>query len=57
MRDGRAWMIAEGPAYAENDNKRLVTFTFDDGPSPEATPHILDLCEWNHVRATFFAIA
>ena len=52
----RAWLLAEGPAYAPDDNKHYVTFTFDDGPFPETTPHILDLLAWHHVRATFFVI-
>ena len=55
-RTSRAWLLAEGPAHAPDDNERLVTFTFDDGPSPETTPHLLDLLEGNHVRATFFFI-
>lgn len=52
----RAWLLAEGPHYAPDDNHRYITFTFDDGPFPETTPHVLDLLERFHVRATFFFI-
>lgn len=33
-----------------------VYLTFDDGPDPEWTPHVLDALEKAEVRATFFAI-
>ena len=52
----RAWLLAEGPYHPPGDNHFYVTFTFDDGPFPETTPHILDLLAWHHVRATFFVI-
>jgi peptidoglycan/xylan/chitin deacetylase (PgdA/CDA1 family) len=52
----RAWLLAEGPAHAPNDGRRLVTFTFDDGPFPETTPTILEILERHRVRATFFWI-
>jgi peptidoglycan/xylan/chitin deacetylase (PgdA/CDA1 family) len=52
----RAWLLAEGPAPGAGDGRRLVTFTFDDGPFPETTPAILDLLAQHHVRATFFWI-
>ena len=35
-RTSRAWLLAEGPFYPANENKRLVTFTFDaDGSGVE----------------------
>ena len=52
----KAWMLAEGPARAPGDNRRLVTFTFDDGPSPDVTPGVLRLLARYHVHATFFVI-
>jgi peptidoglycan/xylan/chitin deacetylase (PgdA/CDA1 family) len=52
----RAWLLAEGPSHAESDGRRLVTFTFDDGPFPETTPDILALLAKHHVRAAFFWI-
>lgn len=33
-----------------------VSFTFDDGPDPEHTPHLLDILKQYHQRATFFVI-
>lgn len=52
----RAWLLAEGPAYAPDDPHRYVTFTFDDGPFPETTPKVLELLARYRVRATFFFI-
>jgi len=51
-----AWLLAEGPRRDEADGRRFVTFTFDDGPSPEATPPILKILAEHRVRATFFFI-
>lgn len=33
-----------------------IALTFDDGPNPAATPHLLELLARYDVRATFFAI-
>jgi peptidoglycan/xylan/chitin deacetylase (PgdA/CDA1 family) len=33
-----------------------VALTFDDGPDPAATPHVLELLEARGVRATFFML-
>jgi peptidoglycan/xylan/chitin deacetylase (PgdA/CDA1 family) len=52
----RAWLVAEGPAHAPDDNRRIVTFTFDDGPFPETTPDILAILAHHRVRAAFFWI-
>ncbi|HEX7872835.1 MAG TPA: glycosyltransferase [Sphingobium sp.] len=38
---------------AGNDRRR-VALTFDDGPDPKWTPHILDILKANHAPATFF---
>jgi peptidoglycan-N-acetylglucosamine deacetylase len=35
---------------------RVVCLTFDDGPSPEATPVLLDVLRRHGVRATFFIL-
>jgi peptidoglycan/xylan/chitin deacetylase (PgdA/CDA1 family) len=51
----RAWLLAEGPARSR-DARRLVTFTFDDGPFPETTPTVLHILELRRIRATFFLI-
>jgi len=52
----RAWLLAEGPEPDPADGERLVTFTFDDGPSSMTTPSILRALHQYGVRATFFLI-
>jgi peptidoglycan/xylan/chitin deacetylase (PgdA/CDA1 family) len=52
----RAWLLAEGPAHAPTDGRRLVTFTFDDGPFPETAPTVLRILEQHRIRASFFLI-
>ena len=52
----RAWLLAEGPVPVEGNGRRLVTFTFDDGPFPETTPVVLHVLAKHHVHATFFMI-
>lgn len=51
----KAWMVAEGPRRVPGDGRRLVTLTFDDGPSKQ-TPAVLKLLARHKVRATFFVI-
>ena len=36
--------------------RRRVTITFDNGPTPEVTPYVLDCLAKNKVPATFFVI-
>lgn len=36
--------------------RREVCLTFDDGPTPDATPRVLDLLDRFHAKATFFCI-
>lgn len=50
------WLQAEGPAPVEGDGHRYVTLTFDDGPSPDATPPVLRMLAAHHIRAAFFFI-
>lgn len=38
------------------NNENTVYLTFDDGPTPEITPWILDLLRQHHIKATFFCI-
>ncbi len=52
----RAWLLAEGPAPLPSSGRRVVTFTFDDGPFPETTPVVLRVLAKHQVRATFFWI-
>lgn len=44
-------VVWRGPREA-----RGVALTFDDGPSPEHTPQILDLLDGARVKATFFVL-
>ena len=39
-----------------NRHARVVYLTFDDGPTPEATPFILDTLHRYGIRATFFIV-
>ena len=43
-------IIRRGPS------KKVVALTFDDGPSPEYTPLILDVLKKHNVKATFFLV-
>lgn len=36
--------------------KNVVALTFDDGPSPDTTPRVLDILRAEGVRATFFVL-
>lgn len=49
----RAWLLAEGPA---DPTHRLVTLTFDDGPTNDVTPAVLDVLAKHHAHATFFFV-
>ena len=39
-----------------NENGPMIALTFDDGPYPKVTGHILDVLEKNGVCATFFVL-
>jgi peptidoglycan/xylan/chitin deacetylase (PgdA/CDA1 family) len=52
----RAWLLAEGPARSRSDGRRLITFTFDDGPFPETAPTVLKILDQHRIRAAFFFI-
>lgn len=36
--------------------RAFVALTFDDGPDPEVTPHILDLLDQHDAKASFFCV-
>ena len=38
------------------DGKKVAYLTFDDGPSTNNTPQILDILDKNNIKATFFVI-
>ena len=42
--------------WTKENNKNNIWITFDDGPSPEATPFILDVLKKEKVKATFFLV-
>jgi peptidoglycan/xylan/chitin deacetylase (PgdA/CDA1 family) len=45
-----------GPVLVAPLRPHELALTFDDGPNPTATPHLLDLLARHNVRATFFLI-
>jgi peptidoglycan-N-acetylglucosamine deacetylase len=49
---------AEKPAtwFSVHVNGPYIAMTFDDGPSPETTPRLLDILKQRNIKATFFMI-
>lgn len=45
-----------GPTIWHTSSPRDLALTFDDGPNPAITPHLLDLLDQYRARATFFVI-
>ena len=37
--------------------RNIVSLTFDDGPHPQVTPHVLDLLDRHGAKASFFCVA
>src|SRR5205085_6873091 len=37
-------------------DKRIVALSFDDGPDPAYTPHVLDMLDQHKATATFFVV-
>ncbi|MBN2439915.1 MAG: polysaccharide deacetylase family protein, partial [Spirochaetales bacterium] len=54
----RSWQNALfiNPIYKITTNEKIVTLTFDDGPSEIRTPALLDLLNKYDVKATFFML-
>lgn len=49
--------LVTGASMVANQNPRkVVALTFDDGPDPRYTPKILAILEKNNIKATFFLI-
>ncbi|WP_394214845.1 polysaccharide deacetylase family protein [Brachybacterium vulturis] len=52
--------VPDAPAAPEPPGdctgERCLALTFDDGPSPETTPRLLDILAEHQVRATFFVL-
>jgi peptidoglycan-N-acetylglucosamine deacetylase len=44
------------PVWSVNTTEPIIALTFDDGPKPELTTHMLRLLDEYHVRATFFIV-
>ncbi|MDE7427526.1 MAG: polysaccharide deacetylase family protein [Muribaculaceae bacterium] len=38
------------------EGEKTVYLTFDDGPIPEVTPHVLDILDTYRIKATFFMV-
>jgi peptidoglycan/xylan/chitin deacetylase (PgdA/CDA1 family) len=45
-----------GPTIRHTASAKTLALTFDDGPNPAITPHLLDLFDRYSVHATFFLI-
>jgi len=45
-----------GPAVCHTRSARHLALTFDDGPNPAITPHLLDLLAKHNAKATFFLV-
>jgi peptidoglycan-N-acetylglucosamine deacetylase len=52
----QAVLTRPGTIYRIKTNQKKVVMTFDDGPSPEWTPRILDALKAANIKATFFMI-
>jgi len=48
--------IPQPHLWREGDDKKVVYLTFDDGPTPETTPYIIDILKKYGVKATFFCV-
>jgi peptidoglycan-N-acetylglucosamine deacetylase len=42
--------------FKANVDGQYIAMTFDDGPSPETTPRLLDILKQRNIKATFFMI-
>jgi len=52
----QAVIVRRDTFYHEPTSDKVVALTFDDGPSPEWTPKILDALKVAGVKATFFML-
>src|SRR5260221_6346290 len=43
--------------FQANVDGPYIAMTFDDGPSPETTPRLLDILKQRNIKATFFMIS
>lgn len=52
----QAVIVRKGTVYRVKSNDKVAALTFDDGPSPEWTPLVLDELKKADVKATFFVV-
>jgi peptidoglycan/xylan/chitin deacetylase (PgdA/CDA1 family) len=50
-------LLGKADRIEGDELKGMVTFTFDDGPSPQTTPDVIDALEKYNVPATFFIVS
>ena len=53
---GNSFEIKRLVKVIENSNIKTIYLTFDDGPSSNVTPRILDILKHENVKATFFVV-
>lgn len=46
----------KGAVVRVDTEQKMVALTFDDGPDPRWTPHVLDLLRQYHAHGTFFEV-
>jgi peptidoglycan/xylan/chitin deacetylase (PgdA/CDA1 family) len=52
----QAVIVRRGTIYRVNSSEKIVALTFDDGPSRDWTPKILDELKRANIKATFFML-
>ena len=52
----RSQLLVANRSRVESSGKPCVALTFDDGPTPDHTPRVLQILKEKSVRATFFVI-
>ncbi len=49
------WLFPK-PVYRYATDDKRIYLTFDDGPTPQITPWVLDLLKQEQIKATFFCV-
>jgi len=52
----QAVIVRKGTIYCVPSCEKIAALTFDDGPSPDWTPKILDALKEENIKATFFML-
>ncbi|MCL2597023.1 MAG: polysaccharide deacetylase family protein [Paludibacter sp.] len=50
------FVLGKNILWQQPTENKSIYLTFDDGPTPEVTPKLLDLLDNENVRATFFCV-